>query len=154
MSEPTKDPERIYLQPECCAAPETGRLWCNHDAPVDCEEGVAWTDYVRADVASLDAAVAQFLPWADATFPEATSASCIAHLASEVEELKEFPGHPEELADAFMLIVHAAHRAGVDLADAVLRKLAKNRRREWGPTNEQGFREHVRFPITPEAGDG
>ena len=45
------DHEKIYLQPECCACPDTGRLWCDHDAPDDCEDGASWTEYVRADIA-------------------------------------------------------------------------------------------------------
>ena len=42
------DPEVIYLQPECCADPEVGRLWCEDDAPEDCEDGKPWTKYVLA----------------------------------------------------------------------------------------------------------
>ena len=42
------DPEVIYLQPECCADPEVGRLWCEDDAPADCEDGKPWTKYVLA----------------------------------------------------------------------------------------------------------
>lgn len=45
------DHETIYLQPECCADPDTGRLWCDHDAPEDCEDGAQWIEYVRADIA-------------------------------------------------------------------------------------------------------
>ena len=46
----TSEPERIYLQPACCADPAVGRVWCDTDAPVDCDEGVPWTEYVRADL--------------------------------------------------------------------------------------------------------
>jgi len=35
----------IYLQPECCAEPETGRLWCHH-VPEECSDGMPWTKYV------------------------------------------------------------------------------------------------------------
>lgn len=42
---------RIYLQPECCADEEIGRLWCEYDAPEDCADGVQWTEYVREDIA-------------------------------------------------------------------------------------------------------
>ena len=44
------DPAEIYLQPECCSDPGTGRLWCEHDAPEECEDGTAWTRYVRGDL--------------------------------------------------------------------------------------------------------
>jgi hypothetical protein len=40
------DPKEIFLQPECCASPDTGRMWCEHDAPVDCEDGAPWARYV------------------------------------------------------------------------------------------------------------
>ena len=40
----------IYLQPECCADPEIGQLWCEDDCPEECEDGVPWTKYIRADV--------------------------------------------------------------------------------------------------------
>ena len=43
------DPTEIFLQPECCAIPGEGRLWCEHDAPESCMDGVPWTRYVRAD---------------------------------------------------------------------------------------------------------
>lgn len=46
------DYERIWLQPECCADWDTGRLWCQDPDPVDCDDGVPWTEYVRADIAA------------------------------------------------------------------------------------------------------
>jgi len=44
------DHKEIYLQPECCADSETGRLWCEDDAPEECEDGKPWTRYIRADL--------------------------------------------------------------------------------------------------------
>ena len=44
------DPKEIYIQPDCCADPETGRMWCEDPDPIDCDDGVPWTRYVRADV--------------------------------------------------------------------------------------------------------
>lgn len=41
------DPARIWLQPECCADPDTGRLWCEHNEPVECPDGQPWTEYRR-----------------------------------------------------------------------------------------------------------
>ena len=43
------DPKVIYLQPECCADEETGRLWCEDDEPEECIDGVKWTRYVLLD---------------------------------------------------------------------------------------------------------
>lgn len=51
------DPKVIYLQPECCADPELGRLWSETPGPVDCEDGKPWVKYTMADVEpSSDAA--------------------------------------------------------------------------------------------------
>lgn len=44
------DHERIYLQPPCCANEDVGRLWCEDPDPTDCEDGKAWTEYVRAGI--------------------------------------------------------------------------------------------------------
>lgn len=41
------DPARIWLQPECCADPDTGRLWCEHNKPIECPDGQPWTEYHR-----------------------------------------------------------------------------------------------------------
>jgi hypothetical protein len=43
------DPDVIYLEPECCADPDTGRCWCKNDAFHHCEDGHKATKYVRAD---------------------------------------------------------------------------------------------------------
>jgi hypothetical protein len=45
-----KDHEEIFLQPECCADPHSGRLWCEDDEPVECEDGKPWTRYIRSDL--------------------------------------------------------------------------------------------------------
>jgi len=43
------DPKEIFLQPECCADSHCeGRMWCEDDAPIDCEDGNPWTRYVLA----------------------------------------------------------------------------------------------------------
>jgi len=51
------NPETIYLQPACEADPDTGRMWCEDDSPVDCEcvPPCKWTKYIRADKAEQKA---------------------------------------------------------------------------------------------------
>ena len=46
------DPERIWLQPKCCAGEYEGRQWCEHNVFDDdqCEDGNKATEYVRADL--------------------------------------------------------------------------------------------------------
>ena len=58
------DYTRIYLQPECCADPDMGRLWCQDDEPETCPDGEKWTPYVLASElakkqADLDRALAR-----------------------------------------------------------------------------------------------
>lgn len=69
------DLEIIYLQPECCADPAVGRLWCEDDSPVDCEDGKPWTKYVRADeIERLQARVGELeqrQKWLDQVGPPA-----------------------------------------------------------------------------------
>jgi len=45
------DPERIYLQPVCCAEySHYGRLWNEHPVELGCDDGAQPTEYVRADI--------------------------------------------------------------------------------------------------------
>lgn len=48
------DHERIYLQPECCADQSVGRIWCEHDAPENCDDGKPWVEYVRKGISRRD----------------------------------------------------------------------------------------------------
>jgi len=47
------NPERIYLQPKCCADPIEGREVYWGDSPPwdDCEDGEKPVEYIRADIA-------------------------------------------------------------------------------------------------------
>lgn len=74
MSAP--DPTVIFLQPACCADPDTGRLWCEDADPVDCPDGERWTPYVRGDL--FDA-----------------QASVIRELSRRVNEIDEAAGGPK-----------------------------------------------------------
>lgn len=92
--------------------------------------------------------------WAESVFTEAEASSIIAHLKSEVKELSESElwldfdrrktEMANELADIQMLIMHLAHREGIDLGLATLAKLTVNRARKWNPVkNDEGFWEHI-----------
>ena len=52
-------PDRIWLEPDCCADPSTGSLWCQDNVwQGTCEDGVPATEYIRADVAARQVAEA------------------------------------------------------------------------------------------------
>jgi len=96
--------------------------------------------------------------WANQTFARATDASIVAHLRREVAELDtlarwrtERPdiawnddNYAEEMADCLLLLLHLAHRNGVNLEEAARRKYAVNRQRHWGEPDAEGVVEHVR----------
>lgn len=96
--------------------------------------------------------------WGVATFPQSTLASIMAHLREEVAELdhevrgwKNFSGPGryfqqvaigEELADCYLLMLHMAHRVGIDLDMAAAEKFDTNRQRTWHDDG-RGYAKHV-----------
>jgi hypothetical protein len=87
--------------------------------------------------------------WAEATFPQATKGSIVAHLRREVEELGASAqlGPPEdeerEAADCVLLLLHFAHKRGFSLLAAAHEKFATNQARHWGEPDAEGVVEHV-----------
>jgi hypothetical protein len=98
----------------------------------------------RPPITGLDMLAAEIVAWQRATFPHGTAASAADHLLREAVELQDVPTDADEIADVFLLIVGVADRAGVNLADAVARKLAINRARTWGEPDEMNVVEHIR----------
>lgn len=94
--------------------------------------------------ASLDGARESAVQWSVSQFPAENQAACLEHLRREVDELIADPTSAEEMADVFMLLVRAAHNAGVQLGAAVLCKVLINAGRDWGVPDEKGVIEHVR----------
>lgn len=81
-------------------------------------------------VRELQADIAQ---WADQLNPDRTALSLIAKMLEELGELiaSERQDDPLELADVLILALDLAHIQGIDLADAVVRKMRVNRTRKW-----------------------
>lgn len=121
-------------------------------------------------IADLGAALARPLPeaaaspwqsfwddmaqWSQATFgaDNGDPRYCITHLAREVKELQERPLEGEEYADCIMLLFDAFRRKGGTLAELLVackEKLERNKKRQYGPPDTEGVREHIK-PV-PEA---
>lgn len=93
--------------------------------------------------------------WADRTFPGSHPLSVIAHLGDELGELHEAMlglnddgivarGNLRlELADVALLLLHLAHKMGLDLYEAILDKHDLNQRRTWGQADARGVVRHV-----------
>ena len=85
--------------------------------------------------------------WGNQQFGQATPHSTVSHLVKEVQELLDDPYDSIEYADCLTLLLHAAHRAGINIEsiiDVAWDKLDINRHREWGEPDEDGVVEHVR----------
>ena len=81
--------------------------------------------------------------WADATFPNSTRESILAHLVDEVAELTS-SHDAEEIADCLLLLLHLCHKRGLNAEQIVREKLEKNRHRQWDTEpNERGYFHHV-----------
>ncbi len=92
----------------------------------------------------LSEACTESVNWSNDTFPTASARSKAAHLLREATELAENPTDGEEMADVMMLLAHLAAGEGIDLAEEVHKKLAKNQLRKWGVPDGEGVVEHIR----------
>jgi len=75
--------------------------------------------------------------WADANFPTRDAVSVYNKLKQELEEWAENPDDASEFADVMILILDWAQLKGVDMQEAINRKMGININRQWvfDPTN-------------------
>lgn len=92
-------------------------------------------------IAKLQAEIAD---WADSVHPNRTLLGILSKLFGECSELlsAETENSASEIADCAILILDYAHRAGVDLENAITEKMHINRKRAWriAPT---GAMQHI-----------
>jgi hypothetical protein len=85
--------------------------------------------------------------WSDATFgADRTGLPALHHLREEVGEVIDHPDDLLEWADCLMLLLDAARRRGIPIADlmsAAVVKLDICKRRQWGEPDENGVVHHV-----------
>lgn len=82
--------------------------------------------------------------WADEVFPQRTVLNAIQKMM--MEEIPEYlmdRGNPMELADLGILLYDIAHLDGVDLDDAIRRKMKINKFRVWAIDPRTGLLNHV-----------
>lgn len=103
-------------------------------------------------MSELDELQSRIGRWGNATFPQSTTRTILAHLKDEVKELDDADriiplatdAHGEEAADCLLLLLHFAHRRGFSLFDEAIKKAAKNETRTWETKrNERGYFKHV-----------
>lgn len=90
--------------------------------------------------------------WADSVYPNRTTDSIIKKLEEERKELMD-SGHldPMEYADVAILVLDLASLNGVDVQDAVRKKLCINYTRSWLIDPDTGVLSHDRSTDTPQA---
>jgi NTP pyrophosphatase (non-canonical NTP hydrolase) len=69
--------------------------------------------------------------WVASMFPDASAATNIQKMQSELEKLLKTPWSEDEMADVLIVLSAYASRFGVDLENAVRRKMEINRQRNW-----------------------
>lgn len=158
---------RVELRADITAAHPTIRRFLL-DLDVDGMGEVSATEAERRQMfrfAALGALVEEIQDWQRATFPGTSILGRAKHLQKEAGEVvaavealtAQATRQPyddgatmaaiadvgEELADAFMLLVAVASKAGVNLHEVAAAKLAKNRLRKWGKPDADDVIEHV-----------
>jgi hypothetical protein len=79
---------------------------------------------------------------AERLFPGRTDAAMALKLYSEIGEMIESDGDPDEVADVFIMLMDYAIRKNVNIAAAVRNKMEVNEQRQWTLT-PGGFK-HVK----------
>ena len=88
----------------------------------------AYTKRSGADIKQLQQRVTD---WADAQFPNRTTADVLLKLYEELGEYARNPRSAHELGDVVILLLDAAAMNGIDIQRAVSEKMDINERREW-----------------------
>jgi len=80
--------------------------------------------------------------WADDVFPDRTIQSAALKLYEEIGEMLRNPSSEDEHADIYIMMFDLSRMYNIDIAEAVRRKMARNRLRQWGKT-ETGTLQHI-----------
>ncbi|ENZ7887737.1 DUF550 domain-containing protein [Klebsiella pneumoniae] len=104
-------------------------------------------DIIRAQSASEREQIRQeHAEWSQSTFGNVGSIGPLKHLSKEALEAAEKPGDLSEWADMQFLLWDAQRRAGItdeQITQAMIDKLAVNKRREWPEPKDEEPRLHI-----------
>lgn len=92
---------------------------------------------------NIDNLAKEVMDWADVAFPNRTDESMYLKMYSEIGEMIDAFAPEEvtdEVADVLIMLLDFGKRKGINLEQAVLRKLEINRLREWGITHSGTYR--------------
>jgi hypothetical protein len=152
-------PERIWLEPECCADPSVGRTWCKDNVwPLcDCDAQAEATEYVRADLVAAIRALP--LPAPNLAGPGGTTSTDQPDPIQAVNTLgriTEALGVPWDATASRILEVISAKQAeerqrafkeAANIAAAVRIEYERRHQREWGYAGSSDARVRLRYAV-------
>lgn len=82
--------------------------------------------------------------WADGIIPNRTAKQAMIKLVmEEIPELLKNPTNADEFADVAILVLDIANLQGINLEEAISKKMELNKKREWKVDKETGIMSHV-----------
>ena len=109
------------------------QVWCLSGHPSRKYEAVL--KEVRGNASFLMAFQKEVATWARRVPLGGSVASRLEHLREELAELEAAPNSAEEMADMFLILLHHAEEAGIDLLAAAREKHEVNEWRNWEERN-------------------
>ena len=96
--------------------------------------------------------------WADMIFRDSTGhpmpdRDILLHLVEEIGELIRDPGSGEEMADLVLIVMHLAHRKGIDLGQEIISKRDLCEQSKWYFDDTFGRMRRVKNPLLPNNGE-
>lgn len=81
--------------------------------------------------------------WADANFPNRSTADILLKLYEEVGEYARDPQSALELGDVMILLLDVAYKNGIDIHKAIEDKMELNEKRQWRVDENTRIMRHV-----------
>ena len=113
---------------------------CDKNAELAVRAANAYKKRGGADIRQLQDRITR---WADANFPQRTTADILLKLYEEVGEYARDPRAALEMGDVFILLLDVASRNGIDVHKAIEDKMDINEARQWRVDENTRIMRHV-----------
>ena len=113
---------------------------CDKNADLAVRAVNAYKKRGGADIRQLQDRITK---WADANFPNRTTADILLKLYEEVGEYARDPKSSLEFGDVMILLLDVANRNGIDVHRAIEEKMDMNEKRQWRVDENTRIMRHV-----------
>jgi NTP pyrophosphatase (non-canonical NTP hydrolase) len=113
---------------------------CDKNADLAVRAVNAYKKRGGADIRQLQDRITK---WADANFPNRTTADILLKLYEEVGEYARDPKSSMEFGDVMILLLDVANRNGIDVHRAIEEKMDLNEKRQWRVDENTRIMRHV-----------